>query len=186
MTIPCVVIQWEDAEKTRFSVVNYDFNVTFLPVIGLDPNLEILVKRTPFGVPAHDTRLKVLVTSQNLLDQFDAEYPTQRIWQTTYSLQDRSPEEKCESVCELENDANYKVFPNKKQLKFLTLALAIIDRKADGLTITAKQQGILDKLQTKAQKFWTNHLLCADKKAAITAGQECDLDAGWENADPEL
>jgi hypothetical protein len=98
---------------------------------------------------------------------------------------DRATPDKLNSVLEAENDANYKVFPNNKQLKYIVLSLAIIDRKASGLTISPKQQAILDKLQAKAQKIWTNHIAGETKATAVTAGQLVDLDAGWESVDPE-
>ena len=155
--IQCVLIQWLNAEKTQYRVINFNAELVSANVVGLDPDLEYLVKRIPYAIPAYDPRLTNLVISQNVGD-FDDEYPTLRKWVTEYSLSERSIAERKISVDESENDANYKVFPSRKHLKYLTLAIAIIDRKASGLTISPKQQTILDKFQAKAQKIWANHI----------------------------
>ena len=182
--IPCIVIQWDET-RTEYTVVNFNYKPATLPIIGLDPDLEVLVKRTPYDIPEYDPRLKVLVTTQGASDEFDTQYPTTKKWLTTYTLLDRATPDKLNSVLEAENDANYKVFPNNKQLKYIVLSLAIIDRKASGLTISPKQQIILDKLQAKANMIWTNHIAGETKATAVTAGQLVDLDAGWESVDPE-
>lgn len=182
--INCILIEWLDEAKTNFRIVKWDVQLTAPIVLGLSPELEYLVKRTPFAAPDYDPRLVNLVITQNVGD-FDTEYPTLRQWVTEYSLQERSTEDKKISVDESENDANYKVFPTNKHLKYMSLALAIIDRKASGLTITAAQQAILDKVQAKAQRIWNNHITASAKKQAIDAANPIDLDTDWEAIDPE-
>lgn len=182
--IPCVVIQWNPAH-TEYTVVNFNYNPLALPVQGLDPALEVLVKRTPYDVPEYDVRLKYLVTNNSISTSYDSIYTTSRKWLTTYYLVAQADSVKKQSVDEVENDANYQVFPNTKQLKLLTIAVAVIDRKASGLTITPKQQAVLDLVQAKALKIWNNYLNGVALKEAIDAQQEVDLDEGWENVDPE-
>lgn len=182
--INCVLLQWTDETKTSFNVINFNVNISSPDISGLDPDLEYLVKRVPYSMPSYDPRLTNLVTEQKVGD-FDSEYPTLRQWVTEYSLSERSIAEKKISVDESENDSNYIVFPTHKQLKLLTLALSIIDRKASGLTITPKQQLILDKMNAKAQKIWMNHINAEAKKAAIDINQTVNLDTDWEQQDPE-
>ena len=181
--IPCLVIEKGVQFPNGYRIVNYNANVASFPIIGLDPNLEVLVKRTPFAIPDYDPRLVLLQVSQqpSAEAEFDEQYPTQRMWLTTYSLVERSTDDKAISVDESENDANYQVFPTREQLKHIVLAIAIVDRKASGLTITAKQQLILDKVQSKAAKIWNNHVVSEAKKAELIQGLEVDLDADWEN-----
>jgi len=181
--IPCVVIQW-NAGHTAYTVVNYNYNPTSFPIVGIAPDLEVLVKRTPYAIPDYDPRLKYLGVFQTVSVDFDTQYPDQRKWLTTYTLIDRDFADKSISVDEAENDANYAVFPTHKQLKYLTIAAVIIDRKASGLTITAKQQQILNALQAKAAKIWNNHIVGEAKKAELIQGLDVDLDADWENTEP--
>ena len=182
--IPCVLIRWDET-RTNYTVVNYSYNPEFLPIDGLIPELEALVKREPYSIPVYDSRLKILGVQNTISETFDAQYPTSRQWITTYTLIDRSILDKQISVDEAENDANYQVFPTSKQFKYMVLALAIIDRKASGLTITAAQQRILDKLQAKALKIWNNHITGLAKKAELEAGYDVDLDSDFEVIDPE-
>jgi hypothetical protein len=181
--IPCLVIEKGVQFPNGYRIVNYNANVASFPIIGLDPNLEVLVKRTPFAIPDYDPRLVLLQVIQqpSLENEFDEQYPTQRMWVTTYSLVERDAADKAISVDESENDANYQVFPTKKQLKYMVLAIAIVDRKASGLTISTKQQQILDSLQAKAAKIWNNHIVGEAKKAELIQGVEVDLDSDWEN-----
>ncbi len=179
--INCVVIQWSNPSKTEFTVVNFDYEVSSLPVQGLDPSLEVLVKRTPYTIPDYDPRLKYLVTNYSVSITYDSIYPTNRKWLTTYYLANLTSSEKKISVDESENDANYKVFPNNQQLKLLTLGIAILERKASGLTITPKQQSILNRITKKGNKIWNNHINAGNKKEAIDDNMEVDLDSGWEN-----
>lgn len=182
--IPCVVIQW-NADSTEYTVVNYNARPNFLPIIGLDPDLEVLVKRTPYEIPDYDPRLTYLGVTQSVSETEDLEHPGHRMWLTTYSLIEMPTEAKMISVDEAENDANYQVFPTEKHLKYLTVATAIIDRKASGLTITPAQQAILNKLQAKAARIWSNHVTAQQKKAALEQGLSVDLDTDWEDIDPE-
>lgn len=183
-SIPCLVIEW-NPERTEYTIVNYNANVTAFPISGIAPNLEVLIKRTPYPIPDYDSRLKYLVVHTNISEDFDIEYPTQRMWVTTYSLLDRPLLDIFNSVEEAENDANYQVMPTQKQLKYMVIAIALIDKKASGLTLTPLQQNMLDRLQAKAVRIWINHVTSLGKKAELEANGTVDLDSDWENIDPE-
>lgn len=178
--IPCVVVQWNN-EHTQFSVVNYNYNAGFLPVIGLQENLEVLVKRTPFDVPDYDDRLKLLRMTYSISDDYDSQYPTNRKWLTNYVLIDRSTSEKIVSVNEAEQDANLKVFPTNQQLKYLLLYIALTRREAIGLTISPAQQLILNKGDALAVKIWMNHINALSKIDTLNQGGSVDLDTDWQN-----
>lgn len=183
--IDCVLIQWHDAEKTAYSVVNYNYNPTYLPVVGLDSDLEVLVKRTPYVRPEYDVRLKNLITSYSVSESFDSEYTQNRMWLEEFNLIDREVNDQITSVSESENYANYQVFPNEKQLKYLTVAMAATIRYARGLTITTAESDIMDKVIAKGLRIYQNHLLSEAKKDSLNVGAMVDLDYGWQNVDPE-
>lgn len=182
--IPCVVIEW-NTERTEYTVVNYNARPLYLPIDGIDPDLEVLIKRTPYAIPDYDPRITYLGVTHSISETEDLEFPGHRMWLTTYSLIEMPTEAKMVSVDEAENDANYQVFPTEKHLKYLTVATAIIDRKASGLTITPAQQAILDKLQAKAALIWSNHITALQKKTLLEQGLDVDLDSDWESVDPE-
>jgi hypothetical protein len=182
--INCVLIRWLDGAKTNYSIVNMNAVLTSPNVVGLDPDLEYCVKRTPYTIPDYDPRLTNLVTTQNIGD-FDSEYSNMHQWVITYSLQDRTAADKKISVDESESDANYSVFPTQKQLKYLTIAIALVDKKVSGLTLTTAQQSILNKLQDKALLIWQNHITANAKKALIDTELPVDLDSDWNTTDPE-
>lgn len=185
--IDCIVIKWDNVnnkdynDPSSYTVVNWHYIVENLPVQGLDLDLEVLVKRTPFNIPAYDSRLVLLSVNQQPVDEADDEHPTNKKWVTTYELLERSGDEKKVSVEEAELENNLGVFPTKKQLKYLLLYTAITRREALGLNISPEQQLILDKGDLLAEKVWFNHVEAISKKEAIDSGQEIDLDENWEN-----
>ncbi len=63
--IDCVLIRWNEPEKQTFVILNYNAKIESANVVGLDPDLEYLIKRTPYPIPDYDLRLAVLQTSQN-------------------------------------------------------------------------------------------------------------------------
>jgi hypothetical protein len=182
--IPCVTIVWNES-RTEFTVVNYDAKPDFLPVSGQSANYETLVKRTPFPCPEYDSRLKRKITTHSISEDFDAEYPQNRMWLETYTFVDTSLGARITAVSETENDANYQVFPLLKQFKYIVLCLHILNRKASGMSIGPLQQDMLDKLDAKALKIWDNHLLAATKTTALEAELLVDLDEGFKIIDPE-
>ena len=179
MSIACVGIRHIGE---TYQVVNWNYTVTSFPVVGLDPDLEVLVKRTPYEMPDYDPRLFDLITNSQPSDEgvFDSEYPTQRMWVTTYSLQEVSTEQKQTAVDEAEQLANLNQIPTTTILKYMAIGVAIADRRAQGLTVTAAMETFMDAFHTKAQKIWTNNIIAAQKKAELLAAGEVDLDAGWE------
>ena len=191
MAIPTVVIRWLDVNDkdvtnpAKYQIVNKNYNPSFLPVIGSEPDLEYFVKRTPFAQPNYDPRLVNLIISDYPVDEFDSEYPTNRKWVTTYALVDRSKEDIKTAVDEIESLSNNQLFPTHKQLKLLTLASFILDRRTQGLVLTAKELIILNIVRDKAIKIWQNYINGETKKEAIDADQPYNLDTDWELIDPE-
>ena len=176
--IQCVLIRW-NAEKTQYSVLNWNVELQSPNVVGLDDDLEYLAKTTPFPIPEYDPRLYVLVTTQQFVDEVSEHTPLRK-WEITYSTQERTTAEKNISVNEAEADANIGVFPTSKHLKYIALTLAILDKKASGLTIGNKEQAILDKVNAKALRIWNNHITGEAKKSDLSNNTPIDLDSDWE------
>lgn len=177
MSVDCVVIK---NVGDSFQVVNWNYTATSFPIIGADPSLEVLVKRTPFEVPDYDPRLFNLVTTQQPSEDFDDEHPTQRMWLTTYSLQEVGIEQKQKAVDEAEQLANLKQIPTQAVLKYMAIGISIADRRAQGLTVTNAMEVFMDNFHARAQKIWTNNVVSRQKKQDLQENKEVDLDAGWE------
>ena len=182
--IPCVLIKW-NTDSTEFNVVNFDYKPAFLPVIGLTPGLEVLVKRTPYAVPEYNSRLYVLSVQHNLSVDYDSEHAGNRMWLETYSLINRSVADKIVSVNDAKNYANYNVFPQQKHLEYLLIGLCIVNKKSSGLTLTEKEESILDKITDKGLLVWQNRINAEQKIDSLNAGAEVDLDYNWNDEDPE-
>lgn len=184
MSEVCVLIR-----KSTGDVLNYNAiypRADMGELIGLDPDLEYLVKHTPFDEPNYDSRIYMLVVNQGPgdgLNEFHPDYPHLRQWRITYSTQKRSDEEIKENVRNTEELANSQVFPNTKQLKYLALGLAVLNRKANGATLTTKEENLLQLIHQKALNIWENDSTMRNKIQLVEAGQEPDLDDGWNQSD---
>lgn len=185
MAFKCVLIKWNEPEKLTFEEVNMDTQLENPNVIGLDPDLEYLVKREPFVRPNYDTRLQRLVITQDVVDEVDAEYPPLRKWETTYSLIERTADEKKTSVNEAENIAASRVFPLNQQLRYLAMYAIILRREVLGLSVTPAMQQVIDKVEAKGLLIWQNYIAGKAKKAEIDLGNIVDLDADWEDVNPD-
>jgi hypothetical protein len=190
MAAICTLVQWNNVndkdvtDSSKYTIIKQHQSIN-PPVVGLDEDLEYFIERTPYAIPEYDPRLVILNISNGPVDEYDTEYPILRKWETTYSITERTNTEKKISVEEVENISNNAVFPIIKQLKYLVLYAVISRREALGLSISSQQQNILDKVESKALRIWTNHITALSKKTDIDNSINIDLDIDWENTDPE-
>ena len=184
--INCVLVRWTDPQNKDYNnpgaiqILNSNAILTSPNVIGLDPDLEYFVKREPFPYPNVDHRIQAVKTSEWIFDEQDTEYPELKVWKKTYETIARSKDEIKDAVEEEEANANNVMFPYKNVMKYIGLYAAIVRREAKGLSITAKQQEILDKVEAKLEKLWNNHILREQKNADIDSENPIDVDYGWE------
>lgn len=178
--IDCVVIEWNN-DSTAYSVVNYNYTTMALPVSGLIPGLEVLVKDTPFQKPDYDTRLKLLVTSYSISEDYHTVYTSCRKWVKSYSLLDRSVSEQLISIDDAEQYANLSILPSSKHLKFLAFACTAAWRKANGISNTQREIDFMDVFISKTLKMYKNDVLSEQKKDSLNLGHLVDLDYGWED-----
>ena len=181
----CTHIQWNEAHDA-YSVINYSYNVTFLPVIGIAPNSEILINRTPYSVPAYDPRLKNLVISKDVSADFDSQFPDHRKFETLYTLTDRTIEQKKIEIEKIEADANYSILPLNKQMKYMLLYMVALRLETKGLPVTARRQRLFNYIETKAVRINDNLILSETKKASLDNNEQIDLEIGFENGDNEV
>lgn len=149
------------------------------PIVGLDPDLEWLIKYTPYKQPDYDSRIFILNTTESITTQPHPTWTHLNQYQITFSTVKRQAAEIAEAIVNAENQANSEVFPYTKQLKLLALGLGVLFRRVEGMTLTAKETAIKDKCLSIAVNIWKNHDAYTAKVAAVNAGQEPAIDEGW-------
>lgn len=97
----------------------------------------------------------------------------------------RSDAEIIENIKNAEDLANNNVFPTTKQLKYMALGIAVLNRKIDGATLTSKEENLLQIIHQKAVDIWQNDQNMRDKITQLNNQQEPDLDDGWNDVDDE-
>lgn len=191
MSFRTIVIRWFDPlnkdieDPTAFEIVNFDYQVLSLPISGLAEDLEVFVFEEPFPQPPIDDRTHFLESHEGMYDEFSIEWPTNRLWKKTYQVVERSKDELKISVDDEKYNANNQLFPIQKQIEYLAMYAAGIKRLVQNQNIPVELQNIFDKADAKIELIYQNHLLALQKKADVEAENPVDLDAGWENVDPE-
>jgi hypothetical protein len=154
------------------------------PIAGLDPDLEWLIKTTPYVEPDYDSRIYVLNQIESVTTEPHPEWAWLNQYQITYQTVKRTADEIVQAIENAENEANSNVFPYQKQVKILALGVATLFRQVENMTLTAKEKKIKKKCLDIAVNIWKNHDAATAKVAEVTAGTEPQIDAGWEKTEP--
>lgn len=149
------------------------------PIAGLDPDLEWLVKYTPYDQPDYDSRIFMLQTTESITTEPHPEWKWLNQYQITYSTVKRQAAEIETAIYNAEKNANNQVFPYEKQLKILALGIGVLYRNVAGMTLTQKEVAIKNKCLAIATNIWKNHDTSTAKVAAVNSGLEPDIDANW-------
>jgi len=150
------------------------------PIVGLDPDLEWLVKFEPYAAPDYDSRIFVLNRIESITTTPHPDYAWLNQYQITYSTTKRVIEEITINIENAEVEANTTMLPYTKQLKYTILALGVLFRNLDGMTLTAKEQLVKDKMLALATRVWKNDAELQAKINEAIAGTEPNIDSGWE------
>jgi len=152
-------------------------------VEGLDPDLEWLVKFTPFIQPDYDSRIYLLSTTEEVTQTPHPDYPHLNQYRITFATVKRQASEIETSILNAENEANSQVFPYMKQLKLMALGIGVLFRNVEGMTLNAKEIAIKQKMLALAVNVWKNHDIMTAKVAEVAAGTEPNIDEGWEKTE---
>lgn len=150
------------------------------PIIGLDPDLEWLVKHEPYLAPDYDSRIFILNRIESITKTAHPDYEWLNQYQITYSTAKRTDQEITVSIENAEVEANETMIPYNKQLKLLALSVGVLFRNLDGMTLTPKEQTIKTKMLDVAVRIWKNDAAVRAKVNELTAGTEPNIDEGWE------
>ena len=177
MSLPSVLIRKSTGEIIKHS--NYP-RTDMEPIVGLDPDLEWLVKRELFEAPDYDSRIFILNKNEAITTTADTEFPHLNQYQISYSTSKRADGDIQVSVENAERQANESIFPYTEQLKTMLLGIAVLFRVSDGLALNPKEQAVADKVMALAVRVWKNDQAMKDKIQEIVDGTEPNIDEGWE------
>lgn len=179
MSLPCVLIRKSTGELLkRAPYPREDMG----PVIGLDPDLEWCVIRTPYPPPDYDPRLFVLVQTEARGDEVDAEFAHLHPWLITYATQARPVDEVLTAVENKEREQLSLHVREVEALKLCILGMAVLFQETQGLTLNARQTAIKNRVLSAAVKVWQNHDRASELRAQVENTQQPDLEAGWAEA----
>lgn len=176
MSLPAVLIRISTGEVlVRALYPREDMQ----PVVGLEPDLEWCVCRTPFPSPEYDPRYFALVKTEQRGETADAEFSHLHPWLTTFTTQKRTIPEILTSVENKERfELDKHVRPVEAQ-KLCILGMAILFKEIQGLTLNARQTAIKNRIQNAANKVSANNDRAAEIADQVSANQEPDLESGW-------
>jgi hypothetical protein len=177
MSVPAVLLRISTGEIIKHDLLPADPTGA---VPGLDPDLKWLIKHEPFPSPTVDTRYYTVARVEEVMVTQHPTYPLYDQYSITYTTPKRAIEEINDHAYNAERDALNRVFTQRDQIKLLALGLGVLFRSVDGLQLSAKETTIKTNVMSLALKLWNNDANLKAKLASIAAGEEPDIDQGWE------
>lgn len=177
MSLPAVLIRKSTGEILKFA--NYP-NIDITPVQGLDPDLEWLLKYTPFASPDYDSRIFILNQTNAVTTEPHPDYPDLNVYKTTYTTTKRPDVDIIRAIENAEESANIEVMNYRTNDKLHMMAVGILTRQNQGVVPSDAEQAILDKIKDFDVALWKNNAEKELKIAQVNEGIEPDIDLGWE------
>ncbi len=181
MSLPAVLLRISTGEILAHAPwPAIDGNGDPAPVPGLDPDLQWLLEYEQFPEPSPDTRYYTVQKTEEVTPDPHPTFAFANQYKITYTTPKRAVEEIEDHAYNAEQDALNNVFKPRDQIKLLALGIGVLFRSVDGLNLAPKETVIKNKCVSLALKVWNNDANVKAKIAAIAAGEEPDLDQGWE------
>lgn len=184
MSVPAVLVR----RSTKEIIKHGEYpRADMLPVEGLDPDYEWLIKHTPFAEPDYDPRIYIMVTNlPNLEDlasfQEHPLYPGIKEYRITYTPEKRSNEEIIISIRNAEKEANDLIWTEGEHKDKMMLMMNASTKAASGAQLNSFEQSLLVDMNTIAEKLSKNEDNRNILVAQVNANQEPNIDSGWESA----
>jgi hypothetical protein len=184
MSVPAVLIRKSTKQIIKEAVYP---NADISPVVGLDPDYEWLVKHVPFAEPDYDSRLYIMQTvlpDMAALDSFinHPSYAGVREYRITYNPQKRTDADIIRSIENAEKEANNLVFSEAAHKDEFVFMMNSVYKDGKGSGLTAQEQDQIDKLAIVTVQLAKNKDAAAIKIAQVIAGNEPNIDEGWEKS----
>ena len=184
MSVPAVLVRKSTKQIIKEALYP---NTDMSPVVGLDPDYEWLVKHVPFAEPDYDSRLYIMqmvLPDMTALDSF-TEHPSYagiREYRITYNPNKRPDAEIILSIENAEKEANNGVFSEAVHKDEFAFMLNSVHKDAKGQALNAEEQDQIDKLAIVTVNLAKNRDAAAIKIAQVAAGNEPNIDEGWQNS----
>lgn len=154
------------------------------PVTNLEPGLEWkIIVADP--IPSWDNRTHRLKEQELDTDNTHPIYTHLKIYRIQYIIIKRTDAEIKTNIERIERESNELIANQEKFQKFVILALGILIRKSNGISISLKEQNILDKVLAKAVNVWKNDDTVKTKFAAVDNNLDVNMDSNWETSNAE-
>lgn len=178
MSLPSVLIRKSTGEILKHAPYP---NEDMSPIIGLDPDLEWLLKTEPFNTPPYDSRIFILDVDEAITTEPHPVYPNLNQYKRTYGTTKRANDEIILAIGNAEEAANKKLTDYRTNEKLFMLSMGVLVRKSEGNLPSPEEQEVLDKVKQFDVKIWKNDAEKKIKEAQVIAGEEPNIDAGWED-----
>lgn len=182
MSVEAVLVQ-----KSTKSIIKHGLypRADMMPVEGLDPDYEWLIKNIPYPEPDYDPRIYIMGTNLPDLEFLEIfaehpEYSGVREYKITYSPEKRPQDDIIRAIENAEKEANGLVFSEGVHKDESIFMMNAIHKDAKSLDLTPQEQSYVDKLSeinVKISKNLSNKLLLVSQ---VNANQEPNIDSGWE------
>jgi len=153
----------------------------------IDPDYEWLIKNIPFAEPNYDSRIWIMTTvlpDLNFIADFieHPQYAGIREYRITYEPVKRPDEDIIRSIENAEKEANNLVFSEAVHKDEMAFMLNSIYKDAKSLELTTEEQSGIAKLSSVTVALAKNKDNTAILTAQVVAGQEPNIDLGWQNS----
>jgi hypothetical protein len=180
MSKPAVLIRKSTGEILKHAPYP---NVDMTPVVGLDPDLEWLLKHEPFPSPDYDSRIFELKVTNEVSEDTHPDHPEIKTYKRTYATVKRPDEDIIRQIENAEEAANRQLMTYRTDEKLFMLAIGILTRKNEGIQPSPSEQEILNKVMAFDEKFWKNNANKELKIQQVVDGIEPEIDEGWETGE---
>lgn len=181
MTVYCVVVDTDNGQ-----ILNHNYGITEEVAtngpgaLGLSPNLKVLIKYTPFAPPEYDSRFYTLTTVTEVTTEAHPTYPNFDVYKTTYSAVKRDVAYIKTQAKSARNVAYSEALPYEDQIDTFVKMLAILAKDSKGVPLSADEIVTRETFLAKFARILNNDENYNTLITAIDAGEEPDLDAGWD------
>jgi hypothetical protein len=180
--VPAVLVR-----KSTKEIIKQDLypREDMLPIQGMDPDYEWLVKYIPYEEPAYDPRIflmETLLPSLEFLSDFEEHlsYPGLREYRITYNPKKRPNSDIIMAIENAEKAANSSIWSEVEHKDGTVFMMNSIKKEALNVSLTEDEVVYLEKLSSINVKLAKNADTKSIKVLLVNSGVEPNIDEGWE------
>lgn len=170
-------------KKDTGEIINYNADyprADFQPLIGADPNEEYLKKYIPSKPGVFDSRIFKKVETQTVTNIPHPELEQFNQYLIEYDVVKRDPEEILISIDNEETNIKSELLSSPDVMETILMMLTALWNNDKKLILTPLEEAAVGSIIDLNVKLLKNKDEKLIKKAQVLAGQEPNLDEGWE------